>query len=143
MRPNTLMHISRSRRRGMSLVEVVVSVLVLTLLVGITIGIMSILTNLTRQTKDYTDLRIYQISRLAKIRDDLELSLEYKQNPITMIDYSERDENMKISATVDVIDTGATFGEELYLINMTLVKTDSGTTLNSQTLLRGGCVPHD
>ena len=122
------------------MIETVAAVIVLTLIIGMSIGIMSILTNMTRKTKDFTELRVYQISKIAEIRDDLEESMVFEHEPITDVDYSETDYNLKIRADIDIYNVGTAFGKDLYMVSMSLKKTDSGASVTTQTILRGGCV---
>ena len=140
---NNLGSLRPRRRRGLSFVETVISIVILTMIIGMTLGIMSVLTRMTQKTKDFSELRVYEITKLAKIRDDLEMSMNFKASPIDMVDYSEVDTTAKIKADIEIYSVGEVFGEDLYIVKMNVMKTDSGSTVTSHTLLRGGCVAND
>lgn len=131
------------RRRGLSFIEVISSMLIIALLTGMVLGIVSVMSQSTKEALEYTELKIYEMKRLEEIRNDLEMSMEYLANPIDTVDYSEIDAETGIVANIEIESVGTPFNKELYLVKMTVHKSNSQRVIKSQTLLRGGCTAHE
>lgn len=125
------------RRRGMSFIEVICSLVIIGMLSTAVMASVSILSKATASTVHYTALRMDAVHRIDTIQGDLEDGLE-----IDSLSYNDYDERSPITADVQVVVIGEAFGESLYLVEQRLTHRDGGESITTQAFLRKGCTAH-
>ena len=134
MRLFTNYKVSRKRRRGMSFVEVVASLFVITMICSIVLGMSIIIKHSMASTVGYIDLKMYATDTIEKIRSDLENGIE-----IDTVDYNDYSSSSTVTADVQIDYIEDVYGKPLYKVELQLVDKKSRERTTIKTLLRPGC----
>lgn len=132
--------ITKQRRRGMTFIEVISSLIVVTLMCTMVIGTGSVFLKLTREMAGYSKLQLYTITKLENITDDLNNGFV-----IDGIDYNDNGGTSGVIAEVyvtDVSDDEKSFGKPLYLVELKMTAVDADVSVTNCSLVREGCSAH-
>ena len=77
------------RRRGLSFVEIVSSLVVIALMGGAVIATVAVLTQNSRETAMYTKMKVEMVNLIETIQSDLERGYDGGADPIDSIDYND------------------------------------------------------
>ena len=131
-------------RRGLSFIETVSSLVVIGLLGGAILATVSVLTQNTRETTMYTNMKVEIVNLIETIQSDLETGYEGGVDPIDSIDYNDNTgERIGFVTSVVVEDVGDVFGKPLYRVDITMKPKDNSAQIKTTTFLRGGCTSYD
>lgn len=134
------LEIAKQRRRGMTFIEVISALIVVTLMCSMVIGTGSVFMKQTREMASYSKLQLYTITKLEKITTDLNNGLV-----IDGLDYNDNGDTSGVVADVfvtDVSDNGMSFGKPLYLVELKIKVVDTDTSVTNYSLVREGCSAH-
>lgn len=132
------------RRRGLSFVEIVSSLVVIALMGGAVIATVAVLTQNSRETAMYTKMKVEMVNLIETIQSDLERGYDGGADPIDSIDYNDTTgERTGFVTNVSVVDIGDVFGKSLYRVEITMTPTDNSTQIKTTTFLREGCTAYD
>ena len=79
----------KTRRRGLSFIEVVTSIVLIGIISTALLASVSIITRTLKLTTDYTALKIYATNKFETIQTDLEIGEEGGKDPIDAINYND------------------------------------------------------
>lgn len=131
-------------RRGLSFIETVSSLVVIGLLGGAILATVSVLTQNTRETTMYTNMKVEIVNLIETIQSDLETGYEGGVDPIDSIDYNDNTgERIGFVTSVVVEDVGDVFGKPLYRVDITMKPKDNSAQIKTTTFLREGCTSYD
>ena len=131
-------------RRGLSFIETVFSLVVIGLLGGAIIATVAVLTQNTRETTMYTNMKVEIVNLIETIQSDLETGYEGGVDPIDSIDYNDNTgERIGFVTSVVVEDVGDVFGKPLYRVDITMKPKDNSAQIKTTTFLREGCTSYD
>jgi hypothetical protein len=129
------------RRRGLSFVEIVSSLVVIALMGGAVIATVAVLTQNSRETAMYTKMKVEMVNLIETIQSDLERGYDGGADPI---DYNDNTgERTGFVTNVSVVDISDVFGKSLYRVEITMTPTDNSTQIKTTTFLREGCTAYD
>lgn len=135
---------SVKRRRGLSFIEIIVSLVIIGLLGSAVFASAAILNKNTKETMAYTEMRIQVINTIETIQADLEAGSEGGAEPIDAKDYSDHTgAQTGYITSVVVTDVGEVFGKSLYRVDIKVCPTDYSTQIATTTLMREGCTAYD
>lgn len=135
---------SVKRRRGLSFIEIIVSLVIIGLLGSAVFASAAILNKNTKETMAYTEMRIQVINTIETIQADLEAGYEGGAEPIDAKDYSDHTgAQTGYITSVVVTDVGEVFGKSLYRVDIKVCPTDYSTQLSATTFMREGCTAFD
>ena len=127
----------RRRRKGMSFIEVIASLLIISMMCGTVIAMGSVLKSNARETSGYMRLRTYATTTINTIQTDLESNLE-----IDSLSYSDYTGTNGVLSDITVDQVGEPFGKPLYRVSLDLRDMKSGVHSKTTALLRAGCTAH-
>ena len=128
------------RRRGLSFVEIVSSLVVIALMGGAVIATVAVLTQNSRETAMYTKMKVEMVNLI----ETMERGYDGGADPIDSIDYNDNTgERTGFVTNVSVVDIGDVFGKSLYRVEITMTPTDNSTQIKTTTFLREGCTAYD
>lgn len=131
-------------RRGLSFIETVSSLVVIGLLGGAILATVAVLTQNTRETTMYTNMKVEIVNLIETIQSDLETGYEGGVDPIDSIDYNDNTgERIGFVTSVVVEDVGDVFGKPLYRVDITMKPKDNSAQIKTTTFLREGCTSYD
>ena len=131
-------------RRGLSFIETVSSLVVIGLLGGTILATVAVLTQNTRETTMYTNMKVEIVNLIETIQSDLETGYEGGVDPIDSIDYNDNTgERIGFVTSVVVEDVGDVFGKPLYRVDITMKPKDNSAQIKTTTFLREGCTSYD
>lgn len=131
-------------RRGLSFIETVSSLVVIGLLGGAILATVAVLTQNTRETTMYTNMKVEIVNLIETIQSDLETGYEGGVDPIDSIDYNDNTgERIGFVTSVVVEDVGDVFGKPLYRVDITMKTKDNSAQIKTTTFLREGCTSYD
>lgn len=131
-------------RRGLSFIETVSSLVVIGLLGGAILATVTVLTQNTRETTMYTNMKVEIVNLIETIQSDLETGYEGGVDPIDSIDYNDNTgERIGFVTSVVVEDVGDVFGKPLYRVDITMKPKDNSAQIKTTTFLREGCTSYD
>lgn len=131
-------------RRGLSFIETVSSLVVIGLLGGAILATVAVLTQNTRETTMYTNMKVEIVNLIETIQSDLETGYEGGVDPIDSIDYNDNTgERIGFVTSVVVEDVGDVFGKPLYRVDITMKPKDNSAQIKITTFLREGCTSYD
>ena len=131
------------RRRGLSFVEVIISLVVVALVTMTVIAFSSIIKTNTMYMRSYTVLNAYAIDKLDRIQNDLEHGVE--------IEAENYNDNGEPSASVNtepiqcntiITNIGPAFGEPFYKVELFLFHQEHGTVVHTIAFIRKGCITY-
>lgn len=135
------------RRRGLSFVEIVSSLVVIALMGGAVIATVAVLTQNSRETAMYTKMKVEMVNLIETIQSDLERGYDGGADPIDPIDSIDYNDNTGertgFVTNVSVVDIGDVFGKSLYRVEIMMTPTDNSTQIKTTTFLREGCTAYD
>ena len=121
-------------RKGVSFIELVSSIVVITMICASVIYAGDIVVKSSKDITYYTRLRAYATNKIEEIENDLESGTD-----ITSKDYSENGITSGVHATVEVSDVGFAFGDSVYVVKMRLILRGTDIVIQPKAILRGGC----
>lgn len=131
-------------RRGLSFIETVSSLVVIGLLGGAILATVAVLTQNTRETTMYTNMKVEIVNLIETIQSDLETGYEGGVDPIDSIDYNDNTgERIGFVTSVVVEDVGDVFEKPLYRVDITMKPKDNSAQIKTTTFLREGCTSYD
>lgn len=131
-------------RRGLSFIETVSSLVVIGLLGGAILATVAVLTQNTRETTMYTNMKVEIVNLIETIQSDLETGYEGGVDPIDSIDYNDNTgERIGFVTSVVVEDVGDVFGKPLYRVDITMKPKDNSAQIKTTTFLREECTSYD
>lgn len=131
-------------RRGLSFIETVSSLVVIGLLGGAILATVAVLTQNTRETTMYTNMKVEIVNLIETIQSDLETGYEGGVDHIDSIDYNDNTgERIGFVTSVVVEDVGDVFGKPLYRVDITMKPKDNSAQIKTTTFLREGCTSYD
>lgn len=131
-------------RRGLSFIETVSSLVVIALLGGAILATVAVLTQNTRETTMYTNMKVEIVNLIETIQSDLETGYEGGVDSIDSIDYNDNTgERIGFVTSVVVEDVGDVFGKPLYRVDITMKPKDNSAQIKTTTFLREGCTSYD
>ena len=125
------------RRRGMTFIEVISSMIITSMLIGAIVGAGALLLDATRQSVNMRRLQVFVVNQIERIQGDLEEGLL-----IEALDYSDPGINSGIWSDIVITDVGDVFGKSLYLVELSLRVRDTKDMLISHVVLREGCTAY-
>lgn len=135
-------------RRGISLLEVVVSLAIITLLSSLVVASVSVSLRHTQTTKAYTAMKVYAVDLLGRIEADMEAHAADPAGAqeIIYIDYNDDGETANaygdvagIKANVLITDLGGdVIGKQAYLVSYELKDLLSNVSVSGNAFLREG-----
>ena len=127
------------RRRGMTLIEAVFSLLFVTLVSVTIVASMQIAANQLESTRNYTTLRTYAVNKIETLHMALEEGHEIDEE-----NYNDNGEESGVHANVDVTELNKAFDDEsLYLVKIKLSIIRGKEGITTVALLRKGCMAYD
>jgi len=125
------------RRRGMSFIEVICSVVVGALTCVMMIAVTNASSQMLRSARVYTQMKVYTASKIEQIQVDLEAG-----HVIDAENYNDTGEGSGIRANVFVEDAGVVYGDSVYYVYVEITELEHGKTTSTEALLRKGCTSH-
>lgn len=139
----------QTRRRGLSFIEVITSIVIIGIVSTALLATVSIITRTVSLTTDYMALKIYAANKFETIQTDLEIGEDGGKSPIDAINYNDDGQSPTINgepsgiiANVVVTEIQDVFGESLYFVELDMRDIDSGVAAKTSSLLRKGCTAH-
>lgn len=123
------------KRRGMTLVEAITSIVLLILVTAIFMGLINVVRSNMRSTAVCIELKIYAMEKINQIQLDLENGLE-----IDEVNYSDSGEETGIFANVYITEVGEIYDKPLFRVEISASHVRTGETVKTQTILRKGCI---
>lgn len=131
------------KRRGLSFVEVLSSLIIVSMLTVIVLASFSIITSNTKDSLAYSRLKFCGTNLIETMQRDVELSAKGEGSPIDTIDYSDYsgEDGVIIEVSPPKI-VGCVSGKDLYFVEIKLTDVATHNIVRSSFLLREGCVAH-
>ena len=124
-------------RRGMTLPEAIVSIVLLVFVTAIFVGFVNIVRGNMSSTVANIELKIYATKKINEIQIDLEQGLE-----IDSASYNDSGEESGVLANIYITEVGQVHDKYLYRVALNLSHIETGETVRTETILRRGCVAH-
>lgn len=125
------------RRRGMSFIEVLTSLVVTVLMVSMLLSTISILRKTNEKSKVYSHLNMYVVNKLDEIHVDCDAGVV-----IDAENYNDDGTTSGVWADVIITDVADGFGKPLYLVEIKAQKLDRTENITAQAFVREGCVAY-
>lgn len=128
---------ARRNKRGITLLEAMIAVFMLLLITAIFLGFTHAIRTGLRNTKTYSELRLYALNAINRIQTELELGTE-----IDAENYNDTGEESGVMANIYITNTGVVHGKYMYRVDLHLIHIETGTIVKTTTILREGCIAY-
>lgn len=128
------------RRRGMSFIEVVTSLVIISMLGVAVIGMAAILKNNTADTMAYTQMKVAAVDILDTIQTDIEAGFEV--DSLSYMDEIDTETYALLNSRVVVTNVGEAFGKPLYFVTIELTNKAGHQHIKTEAFMRPGCTAH-
>lgn len=128
------------RRRGMSFIEVVTSLVIISMLGVAVIGMAAILKKNTADTSAYTQMKVEAVDILDAIQADIEAGFEV--DSLSYIDKIDQETYSLLNSGVVVTSVGEAFGKPLYYVTIELTRKTGHQHIKTEAFMRPGCTAH-
>lgn len=125
------------RRRGMSFIEVVASLVIIAMLGVAVIGMAAILKKNTADTMAYTQMKVTVVDILDAIQADIEAGFEV--DSLSYMDKIDRETYALLNSRVVVTSVGDAFGKPLYHVAIELTRKVGHQHIKTEAFMRPGC----
>lgn len=127
----------RNRRRGLSFIEVITSLVMIAMMITIVVAMVGVMRGNMQTTMAYTDMKMYGVNTLETLQMDLEQGVQ-----IDAENYNDDGADSGIRADVYVTDIGMVHGKPMYRVDIEMYHREAGVLAKTEAVLREGCIAY-